>query len=116
MKKLLWPTLLALLLCTSCTDAERHAFESKCDAPLRTRVESVLQADGPGATTKLEVLGKVSGLVDAERRKQLESAGAEIGTVNDALFTARIRPVDVAHVAALDFVLSLQLSQMREPQ
>ena len=43
MKKLLWPTLLALLLCTSCTDAERHAFESKCDAPLRTRVESVLQ-------------------------------------------------------------------------
>ena len=59
---------------------------------------------------------KVSGLIDAERRKLLESAGAEIGTVNDALFTARIRPVDVAHVAALDFVLSLQLSQTREAQ
>ncbi len=36
--------------------------------------------------------------------------------MNDALFTARIRPVDVAHVAALDFVLSLQLSQTREAQ
>ncbi|MBI5170106.1 MAG: hypothetical protein HZA61_11500 [Candidatus Eisenbacteria bacterium] len=116
MKRLYWPVLLAIALGTGCTDAERNAFQSKCDAPLRTRVESVLQAGGAAATERLDVLGKVSGLLDAERRKMLESAGAELGTVNDALFTARIRPADVAHVAALDFVVSLQLAQVREAQ
>lgn len=113
MRRLLWMTVLALACATGCTEADRQAFESKCDAPLRTRVEAMLQG---GATDKLDVLGKISGSLDAERRRQLEAAGAEIGTVTDALFTARMRPADVAHVAALDFVVSLQLAQVRDPQ
>ncbi|MFN8586689.1 MAG: hypothetical protein U0704_02720 [Candidatus Eisenbacteria bacterium] len=112
--KNLWIVLTLVLACVvGCTDAERQAFEAKCDAPLRARVEALLQG---GATDKVDVLGKVSGALDSERRRQLESAGAEIGTVTDALFTARMRPADVAHVAALDFVVSLQLAQVRDPQ
>lgn len=113
MRRLLLIAAVMLTCAIGCTDAERHAYETKCDAPLRTRVEAMLQA---GTTDKVDVLGKLNGPLDAERRRLLEAAGAEIGTVTEALFTARMRPADVAHVAALDFVTSLQLSQVRDTQ
>lgn len=113
MRRLLLIAILVLACSVGCTDAERQAYESKCDAPLRARVEAQLQA---GATETLDVLGKLNGPLDAERRRLLEAAGAQIGTVNESLFTARMRAADVAHVAALEFVTSLQLAQVRDPQ
>ena len=105
--------LLGALVLGGCTDQERKAFESKCDAPLRDRVTTVLQA---GQDDVLDVLGKTAGPIDDSRRVRLAGAGAELGTVTGELFTARVSAASVARVAAIDFVTSLQLSQVREPQ
>ncbi len=113
MRRLLLIAALTLACATGCTEAEQQAFVNKCDAPLRARVEVLLQG---GSVERIDLLGKTSGPLDAERRQRLEAAGAEIGTATEALFTARVRAADVAHVAALDFVSSLQLSQVRDPQ
>lgn len=113
MRRLLLIAALTLACAAGCTDAERQAFENKCDAPLRTRVETMLQG---GSSERIEVLGKLTGALDADKRHRLEAAGAEIGTITEPLFTARMRAADVAHVAALDFVASLQLAQVRDPQ
>lgn len=113
MRRLLLLVALTLGCATGCTQVEQQAFANKCDAPLRSRVEALLQS---GSADRIDVLGKISGQLDSERRHRLEAAGAEIGTVTEALFTARVRAADVVHVAALDFVTSLQLSQVRDPQ
>ena len=49
------------------------------------------------------------------RRKRLESAGASLGQVLEDLFNARVPVKRIFDVAALDFVVSLELSQTREP-
>ena len=95
-----------------CRKEEREAFEKKCDAPLRLRVEQ-LASTAPDSL--LDVLGRTSGAIDDARRSKLEKAGARLGSVNGDMFTARIPVKRVAGVAVLDFVVSLALSQTREP-
>jgi hypothetical protein len=112
MKRLLGCLLVGALFLAGCTDQERHAFETKCDASLRESVATVLRG---GHDDTLDILGKADGPIDEGRRARLVSAGAEVGTVTGELFTARARAGAVAHIAALDFVTSLQLAQIRDP-
>lgn len=113
MKRWMSCVLLSAVLLGGCTDQERKALEAKCDAPLRGRIEAVMQA---GHDDVLDLLGKADGPIDEARRQRLVSAGAEVGTVTGDLFTARVHVGAVAHVAALDFITSLQLAQIRDPQ
>ena len=94
-----------------CRDTSQ-AIEAKCDAPLRLRAEELAKA---GAQGPLDVLGRTEGPIDEARRSKLVSAGADLGTVTEELFTARIRVSRLGDVASLEFVKSLQLSQLREP-
>ena len=95
-----------------CRKEERQAFESKCDASLRLRVEQ-LASSAPDSL--LDVLGSTSGPIDDARRQKLGKAGAQLGSVSEDKFTARIPVKRVAGVAVLDFVTSLALAQTREP-
>ena len=102
---------LVSVLGVGCQDASK-AIEAKCDAPLRLRAEELAKA---GAQGPLEVLGRTEGPIDDQRRRKLVAAGADLGTVTDDLFTARIRVSRLGDVVSLEFVKSLQLSQPREP-
>ncbi len=113
MKRLIGLFLLSALVLGGCTDQERKAFEAKCDAPLRARVTALAES---GQSDVLDVLGKTAGPIDDARRSKLTGAGAELGTVTGELFTARIPAAAIARVAAIDFVTSLQLAQIRDPQ
>jgi hypothetical protein len=95
-----------------CRHQDRAAFERKADAALRLRVEELAHTD-PNAS--VEILGRAAGAIDATRRKRLESAGAGLGQVTEDLFTATVPVKRILEVAALDFVVSLELSQTREP-
>ena len=48
-------------------------------------------------------------------REELVNAGAELVTVTNDIFTARIPSSSVPDVAALEFVTQLQLSQLSKP-
>ena len=85
---------------------------AKCDAPLRLQMEALAKTD---ADSVLGVLGRTAGAIDDARRRKLEDAGARLGTVTNDLFTARVPVRRMGHVAGLDFVSSLELSQTREP-
>jgi hypothetical protein len=95
-----------------CKSGEREAFESKCDASLRLRVEGLVHS---APDSLLDVLGRASGAIDDARRGKLEHAGARLGSVTEDMFTARIPVKQIGAVAVLDFVTSLTLSQTREP-
>ena len=107
-------TALLLVVATgvACRDAERRAFETKCDAPLRLRVEGLART---APDSLLDVLGRTDGGIDEARRGKLESAGARLGQVTEDLFTAGIPVKRIGTVAALGFVTSLALSQERAP-
>ena len=104
--------LLIAVLGLGCRHEDRAAFERKADAALRLRVEEQARTD-PSAT--VEILGRTSGEIDASRRKALESAGANLGQVTQDLFTAKVAVKRIVGVAALEFVVSLELSQTRDP-
>ena len=107
-----WLLLVVAVLGLGCRSQDRAAFERKADAALRLRVEELARTD-PNAT--VEILGRTSGAIDETRRKRLESAGASLGQVLEDLFNARVPVKRIFDVAALDFVVSLELSQTREP-
>jgi hypothetical protein len=104
----LFAVLLVATVAAGCTDAEKHAFVARCDAPLRDRVETTLRA---GADDSLDVLGSATGAVDDARRARLAAKGASVRMVKAEFFVIRLRASAVAPVAALDFVRGLQLSQ-----
>ena len=104
----LFAVLLVATLAAGCTDAEKRAFASRCDAPLRDRVETALRAS---ADDSLDVLGRADGAVDDARRARLAAKGASVRMVKAEFFTVRLRASAVATVASLDFVRGLQLSQ-----
>ena len=111
MRQIGWVLVIAVLG-LGCRHEDRAAFERKADAALRLRVEELARTD-PNAS--VEILGRTSGAIDATRRKRLESAGASLGSVTEDLFTAKVAVKRIMDVAALDFVVSLELSQTREP-
>jgi len=104
--------LVLLALGVGCKGGSREALEAKCDASLRLRVEE-LASTGPDSL--LDVLGRTTVPLDDARKRKLESAGAQVQQVTEDLFTARIPVKRMGHVAVLDFVKSLALSQTRDP-
>jgi hypothetical protein len=104
--------LVVAALATGCKNSELAALEAKCDASLRQKVEELASTD---ADAVLDVLGQTTVALDADRQKQLVSAGAQVQQATGEMFTARIPVKRVGQVAALDFVKSLALSQVREP-
>lgn len=110
--RILWLLLLGLTMTTACNRSEQEAIESKCDASLRHRAEELAHSNTNGT---VEVMGRAGiPLLDAHR-KHLEDAGAKISQMRQDMFVARIPVKKLGHVANLDFVKSLQLSQTREP-
>ena len=108
-----WSWFLVLVaLGAGCKGGSTAALGAKCDASLRLRVEELARAD---ADSLLDVMGQATLALDEAHQKKLESAGARIQLANGDLFTARIPVKRMGHVAALDFVKSLALSQAREP-
>lgn len=97
---------------SGCKKEEREAIEAKCDASLRLRAEELAKSS---PDSLLDVLGKAAGPVDDAQRGKLEKAGARLGTVTGDTFTSRVAVKKLGSVAALDFVMSLALSQTREP-
>ncbi len=104
----LFAVLLAAALAAGCTNAEKRAFATRCDAPLRDRVETLARA---GADDSLDVLGRADGAVDEARRARLAEKGASVRMVKAEFFVLRLRASAVAPVASLDFIRGLQLSQ-----
>jgi len=104
------PVLVALGV--GCKGGSTAALEAKCDASLRLRVEELARSD---ADSLIDVLGRATVALDEPHQKKLESAGARIQKANGDTFAARIPVKRIGHVAALDFVQSLALSQAREP-
>jgi hypothetical protein len=107
-----WFLVVPLALGVGCKGGSSAALEAKCDASLRVRVEQLAGAD---ADSLLDVLGRATVSLDETHQKKLESAGARIQLANGDMFTARIPVKRMGHVASLDFVKSLALSQAREP-
>ena len=104
--------LLLVALGAGCKGGSRAALEAKCDASLRLQVEQLASA---GPDSLLSVLGRTTVPLEENHRQNLESAGARIQLADGDLFTARIPVKRMGHVAVLDFVKSLALSQTREP-
>lgn len=107
-----WFLPVLLVLGLGCKGGSSAALEAKCDASLRLRAEQLAAAH---PDSLLDVMGRTTVALDEASRKKLESAGARIQLDNGDAFTAKIPVKRMGHVAALDFVKSLALSQAREP-
>lgn len=86
-------------------------METKIDAPLRAK----LAAEDQNAQDLLQILGKCTAPIDGEMRQRLIDSGADVVTMASEVFTARVRVGDIRTVAALEFVVQLQLSQTTKP-
>ena len=104
--------LLILILMVGCGPDRSLLMETKLDAPLRQRMTALKDAESP---EKLSILGKCVGTIDGPMREALVDAGAQVHTMTNDLFSATIPSDCVLDVAALDFVVQLQLSQTSKP-
>ena len=87
-------------------------MNGKLDAPLRQRLTELQGAETPQV---IDILGKCSAPIDGQMRKTLVGAGADVVTLTDDIFTARVSSSSILDVAALEFVTQLQLSQISNP-
>jgi hypothetical protein len=87
-------------------------METKFDAPLRLKLASLQDA---GQTEELTVMGRCISAIDGAMRQELVDAGAEVLTMTDDLFTARISSEDVFSLASVECVTQVQLSQESLP-
>ena len=104
--------LLLLILIIGCGPNQTLLMETKLDAPLRQRMTTLQEKEFP---EKLSILGKCVSTIDGSMRQDLTQAGAEVHTMTNDLFTATIPSDRILEVAALDFVVQLQLSQTSKP-
>jgi hypothetical protein len=81
--------------------------ETKLDRALREMVESIGENAPP---QRMSVTGKCTSVIDGLMRSDLIGAGAHDLIMERDSFTADIMSDDVFHVAALEFVVQLQLS------
>ena len=107
-----WIVQVLLAVAVGCKGGSSAALEAKCDASLRLQIEQLAAAH---PDSLLDVMGRATAALDDASKKKLESAGARLQLENGDTFTARIPVKRMGHVAALDFVKSLALSQAREP-
>lgn len=84
------------------------AASSKLDPAL-----SITLHESGSAQQDVDVLIRTRGAVDAARRAALESRGARIGSVTGDVVTARIPLSALSGVAALDFVVRIELSRQQ---
>ena len=99
-----------LLGCRSSGDA--RLLETKCDPALRQELTNLARS---GSSEILSILGKCSSELDDQMTQQLSTAGAEVQTTTDAIFTARVPSGRMVDVAKLAFVTQLELSKTAYP-
>ncbi|MHB8534407.1 MAG: hypothetical protein ACYDBW_03065 [Sulfuricaulis sp.] len=103
-----WTTLAACSGGASSRDASSSPTNasSKIDPGL-----SITMQDSGSAQQELDVLIHTRGAIDVARRAALEGRGARIGSVIGDVVTARIPVAALSGVAALDFVVRIELSR-----
>lgn len=106
--KRLCPIAMVLALGLACGPDKALLMETKFDASLRQKISSIGENDPPQI---LAVMGKCSTTIDALMRQDLIEAGADVRTMQGDIFTANVSSEDVLKVAALDFVVQVQLSK-----
>jgi hypothetical protein len=92
----------------ACGPDRELLMDTKFDAALRHKMGSISEN---GESTMLAVIGKCTVIIEANMRAALLAAGADVQTMHGEIFTARVSSDDVYKVAALEFVVQLQLSK-----
>lgn len=104
--------LIVIALLAGCRRSERAAIEKKCDAPLRSTVESLARANPDSV---LDVLGHTTEALDEKGKRALVDAGAVAARVTGDMFAARVPVRRMGQFASLEFVKSLSLAQTSQP-
>jgi hypothetical protein len=104
--------LLFLILIIGCGPDQSLLMKTKLGAPLRQRMTALQEKESP---EKLSILGKCVSPIDGRIREDFMEAWAQVHTMTHDLFGATILSDRVLDVAALDFVVQLQLSQTSKP-
>jgi len=97
-----------LILGLGCSPDKAVLMETKFDASLRQKISSIDENDPP---QMLAVIGKCSEVIDATMRQALIDAGADVHTMQGDIFTANVSSENVFKVAAIDFVIQVQLAK-----
>jgi len=108
---LLLSVLLFHIGCTSKTMKEQDV-NSKFDAHLRMKLGEMEHAR---QDTSLPCLLQCDGVVDEQKKQQLETAGLRVMTVVDEIATVEGSPDAIRRAAKYDFVRSISLSRTRPP-
>ncbi len=101
-----------LLLIIGCGTDRSLLMETKLDVPLRQRLTDLQERE---LTEDIDISGKCTTTIDGSMREDLMNAGADVHRMTNEAFTATIPSDRVLDVAALEFVLQLQLSRSVEP-
>lgn len=101
-----------LLLIIGCGTDRSLLMETKLDVPLRQRLTDLQERE---LTEDIDISGKCTTTIDGSMREDLMNAGADVHRMTNEAFTATIPSDRVLDVAALEFVLQLQLSRSMEP-
>ena len=110
--------LLTVILLTACAGQKNENRETgtdispKLDAPLRSLLAD---ADRPGNNEMHEVLIQLSEPPDEETLKMLRGHELQIGTIVNAIITARGTAPTIRKAAAEPAVIAISLSQKRNP-
>jgi len=103
------PVMLAVVLAFfGCGIDKAFVMDTKLDAPLRHRLTELQNKE---MVEVVDILGKCATTIDGHMRKSLVSAGTEVTSMTNDIFTARVSSSAILDVAALEFVTQLQLSQ-----
>lgn len=95
-----------------CGIDKAFVMDTKLDAPLRQRLTELHNKE---MVEVVDILGKCATAIDRHMRQSLISAGSEVTSTTDNIFTARVSSSDILDVAAVEFVTQLQLSQPAKP-
>ena len=105
MMKLLSSLALAVFL-VQCGPDKALLKETKLDTPLKLKLESLERSDSAEVLT---VFGNCMVDVNGAMRSDLINAGADVQEMKGDTFVATVSSDDLYHVAALEFVLRLEL-------
>lgn len=100
------------MLVPGCGPDKTLLMETKFDAPLRQKIITLRDVQ---KAEIIAVFGRCTGVIDRTMRQSLLDAGADVQTTANDIFTADVSSFDLFEVAALEFVVQLQLSQTSKP-
>ena len=104
------PVMLAVVLTfLGCGTDKTTMTDTKLDAPLRERMAELQDKQTPEV---IDILGKCVATIDGHMRQSLLDVGAEVVSMTNDIFTARVSSLAILDVAALEFVTQLQLLQV----